>query len=150
MKYKRDSGVSGYLLLLFVGPVTECFCCRALSKSETKRWGVYFVVTLMISLPFAIMSIVEVNYIYGAFLNLLASMYLILKSVIDLRTTKRESASCQCRSEYLLITSSVVSLSSLVLVPFEEKCMNNEDGYSDNPNDDNYCPFLVNLDTAEA
>ena len=103
------------------------------------------IIAVVITVPFLLMALGELSFVYESLLQVIASIYFIPKSAMDLRNSKRAACGCtpgRCRSEYLyIIFALLMVLATAIYLPYSEGCSKNEDGYSDNPDDDNYCPF---------
>ena len=138
--------ISCYLFLLMVGPITECCCCKSVQKEARNQWLLFGLIAFVVSLPFQVMALKDLAFLFGTALLLLAALYFIPKAIMDLRKSKRSAGGCKWKPEYLYIINALLMLIAMaVYLPFSAGCSKNEYGYSSNSEDDNYCPFWIDF-----
>ena len=107
-----------------MGPIDQCCCCKSLSESPHKRWRIWILISLVIWMPFLIMSLMMLDFYYVGILFVLISIYFIPKSVMDLRANTNQSSGCQ--PDYWYIASSIISVSAMAAyAPFAAGCVEN-------------------------
>lgn len=129
---------------MLIGPITQCCCCTAFKESERNQWRLFAVIALITLLPFLILSLFTFDHTYQALYSLSCALYFIPKSIMDLRENRETTSKYGCKPEYLYIVHALLMVVTVsIYVPFTSGCSNNENGYSDVPGDDNYCPYPV-------
>lgn len=134
---------SQFFLSVLIGPITECICCE-ITTPEKKIWSIYRVIISILSLGFVSWAVYIYSVMPIGIYSVIISFYFLIQSL--LRIVK---ANCKCSlliSEWLYILYCLLwSVSSLLTqIIFASGCQYNDLGYySNNPNDKNYCPFII-------
>eukprot|EP01084_Bolivina_argentea_P011989 22467_1 len=128
-------------LILVIGPIYDPKCCKKISFNVI--WIIFIVFVVILNTVFLILDLLDLSFFYiGVSQSIVAFYFLIYILSMFIKT--------KCKviiSYWLYLAFSILLILSNILTQliWSAGCATDDIPYSDDPNDNNYCPFHENF-----
>ena len=133
-----------FFITILIGPIT---CNKQQLRPTRKTWIIFTVIVAILNVILLCIGLYTLTATNMGYYILLVTLYFLIQSLVIMVQQK-----CDCskiKPQWLYVLFCVISIAgSLAHGYFSRKygCTHNELGYySDDPNDDNYCPFSIDF-----